>query len=102
MAKIELFTSLTCPYCPPAKKELSGAAAALAAEGLAVEYFNYDTASEEGNAKAREYEITRVPTAIVVGTSYKFVLDAFNLPTVREACLVADGKKDLPGHAGLF
>ncbi|MFH1107481.1 MAG: thioredoxin family protein [Candidatus Micrarchaeota archaeon] len=102
MATIELFTSPTCPYCPPAKKALSEAAEALKAEGLEVEYVNYDTRSPEGLRKAREYDIMSVPAAIVCGSRHKFLLDAFNLPTVREACLVADGRKDMPGRKGFW
>ncbi len=97
MAIIELFTSPTCPHCPPAKKAL-----VETARKAGVELTEYSTATPQGIQKAREYGVASVPTAIVVGEKRSFILDAFNEATVKEACLVADGKKGMPEKKGLF
>lgn len=102
MAIIELITSQTCPHCPPAKKALNEAVQKLRGEGLEVSLVNYNTATPQGMQKAKQYQILGVPTAVIVGSKQSFVLDAFNEPTIREACLVADGKKEIPKKKGLL
>ncbi len=102
MAVIELITSPACPHCLPVKKALAEAVQKIKGEGLKVTLTNYSTATPQGAAKAREYGVASVPTAIVAGSKQSFVLDAFNVNTVREACLVADGKKEMPKKKGLL
>jgi predicted DsbA family dithiol-disulfide isomerase len=62
-AIVELFTSPTCPHCPPAKKALEEVAKERSDFTLAV----YSTMTQEGQLKAEQYGIEGVPTAIISG-----------------------------------
>jgi predicted DsbA family dithiol-disulfide isomerase len=62
-AKIELFTSLTCPNCPPASKMVDE----LLNERDDIEVIKHVINSPEGYKRATEFEITSVPTILIKG-----------------------------------
>lgn len=62
--KIEVFTSPTCPHCPPAvrtTKELLEENPELKEK---IEWVEVSTATADGRSKAMEYRIRKVPTII--------------------------------------
>lgn len=95
MATIELFTSPTCPHCPPAKALVTATVQKMRAEGMKVEFASLDTSTPQGREKAAKYEIYAVPTAVVLGEKHSLLLEGISENGLREACLVADGKKEL-------
>jgi predicted DsbA family dithiol-disulfide isomerase len=62
-AIVELFTSPTCPHCPPAKKALEE----IARERSDFTLVSYSTMTPEGQLKAAEYGVESVPTAVISG-----------------------------------
>ncbi len=65
-AKVYLFTSPTCRFCPEAKKLMQE----FSRERDDFDYYELSTATQEGVSKARELEIMSVPTFIIQGPIY--------------------------------
>ena len=63
---VYLFTSPTCPHCPPAKAFIEEYKKGRTDFELKV----MSTVTQEGLKKAREFEIMTVPTFIIVGEGY--------------------------------
>lgn len=66
IAKIEIFTSPTCPHCPSAKS----LAREIEKERDDVKVIEYSTITPEGSEKANHYQIVSVPTIIISGKEY--------------------------------
>ena len=62
--RIELFTSKTCPHCPPVKKMLHEIVRDLKET---VEVEEIDAWSEKGEPVAKKYAVQMVPTVVVNG-----------------------------------
>ncbi|HID47100.1 MAG TPA: thioredoxin [Methanothermococcus okinawensis] len=62
MVKIEVFTSPTCPHCPPAKRVVEEVVAELGG-GVDVEYIDVMREPE----RAIKYGIMAVPTIVING-----------------------------------
>ena len=99
MAKIELFTSPTCPYCPGAKKVAAQVTAELNNQKEnSVEFEEYDTYTETGGSKASEYGIMAVPSIYVSGSAIKEKILFEGAPAKKDllaAVEMADGKRAL-------
>jgi len=66
-AKIEVFTSPTCPHCPSAKK----VAEDLAAERDDVKVIETSTYSKKGQKRAESMQIRSVPTLFITSSEYE-------------------------------
>jgi glutaredoxin len=76
-AKIEVFTSPTCPHCPSAKK-----AVMKFAEGKDyIKIVETSTATHEGQKRARQYEVRSVPTLFVTSSSYPDKIGYVGVPS---------------------
>jgi thioredoxin 1 len=62
-AKIEIFSSLTCPHCPSAVKLVEE----VSKERNDVEFVKYDVSTLEGSKRANQFNIMSVPTILVKG-----------------------------------
>ncbi len=65
-AKIYLFTSPTCPSCPPAKNFMSE----FKKERDDAVFSEYSTITSEGRKLARKFNVMSVPTFIIIGPGY--------------------------------
>jgi len=63
---VYLFTSPTCPHCPPAKKFIHE----FKKERDDFVLREMSTATKEGNKKARKFGVMSVPTFIIQGNGY--------------------------------
>lgn len=66
-AKIYMFTSPTCPHCPPARKFMKD----FKKERDDFELFDIVAGTEEAAEKAKEFNVNSVPTFIIQGPGYK-------------------------------
>jgi predicted DsbA family dithiol-disulfide isomerase len=66
-AKIYLFTSPTCPHCPPAKKFMQN----FKSSRDDMDFQEFSTITAEGQKKADQYDIMSVPTFIIRGPGYQ-------------------------------
>ena len=62
-AKIEIFTSPTCPHCPSAKRAVSD----FAKNRDDVKVVETSTATKKGSDRAMRFDVRGVPTIIVTG-----------------------------------
>lgn len=76
MSKVVVFTSPTCPHCPPTKKLVSE----VASEKDDVEYEEMSTATPEGSRRAQELGIMSVPTIIITGPGSEQPIGLAGLP----------------------
>jgi len=65
-SKVYLFTSPTCPNCPPAKEFIRK----FMKERDDFIFEEISTASRDGERKARKYNVMSVPTFIIIGKGY--------------------------------
>lgn len=101
MASVEVFTSPTCPHCPPAKtlaKDIAGSRGD-------VELKIYSTHEPEGSRLARKYQIMSVPTIIIKGPGSKDPIGLSGLPPRRsfeKAIDISLGKERWPDKKPSF
>ena len=93
-ATIYLFSSPTCPHCPPAK--------AFAEDYVKsrddVSLIQLNTATHEGQRKAASFNIMSVPTFIIKGDNYPENIGLKGIQskkTMDKYVDIATGKKDL-------
>ncbi len=65
-AKVYLFTSPTCPHCPPAKKFMQN----FKSTRDDCDFIELSTMDHEGQRKAEQFDVMSVPTFIVKGPGY--------------------------------
>jgi len=65
-SKVYLFTSPTCPNCPPAKEFIRK----FMKERNDFTLEEISTISPDGERKARKFEVMSVPTFIIIGKGY--------------------------------
>jgi len=65
-AKVYLFTSPTCPSCPPAKQFMQR----FRQQRDDFDYAEFSTSTHEGSKKAEHYDVMAVPTFIIKGPGY--------------------------------
>lgn len=65
-AKVYLFTSPTCPNCPPAKKFMEN----FKGQRDDFVYHDISTASPKGQRQAQNFGIRSVPTFVIKGPGY--------------------------------
>ena len=73
---VQVFTSPTCPHCPPTKKLVE----TVANERDDVIYQEMSTATPEGSAGAQKYGIMSVPTIIITGPGSEQPIGIAGLP----------------------
>lgn len=98
MTTIELFTSPTCPYCPAAKAVVEQVVGEANLGENTIDLLQFDTWSDEGASKAREYGIMAVPSIFVSGKGIpqKVLLEgAPSKQDLLEAIEMAEGKKSV-------
>lgn len=78
-AKIYLFTSPTCPSCPPAKKFMQE----FQKERDDFVFQELSVASNEGRSKAQEYGVMSVPTFAIIGPNYPTPIGLRGLQTKK-------------------
>ncbi len=79
-AKLEIFTSPTCPHCPHAMK----VAKEVVKERGDVKLVDYNTATREGVRKAEFYAIRGTPTIIISGPAIYDKIGIVGVPSKRE------------------
>ena len=65
-AKVYLFTSPTCPHCPPAKRFMQN----FKSTRDDCDFIELSTITEEGQKKAEHFDVMSVPTFIIKGPGY--------------------------------
>jgi len=65
-AKVYLFTSPTCPHCPPAKKFINN----FKATREDFDFIDMSTMTSEGQKFAEKFNVMSVPTFIIKGPGY--------------------------------
>lgn len=73
---VQVFTSPTCPHCPPTKKLVES----VINERDDAVYQEMSTVTPEGSMKAREYGIMSVPTIIITGPASDQPIGIAGLP----------------------
>ncbi len=76
-AKIEVFTSPTCPHCPAAKR----VAEELSAERNDVKVVETSTYSSKGQKRAKSLEVRSVPTIFVTSNEYNGRIGHVGIPS---------------------
>ncbi len=79
-SKVLLFTSPTCPNCPPAKKFIKE----LSEERKDFSYEEISTFLPEAQKLAKKYEIRAVPTFIIKGPGYEHNIGYAGLPSKKK------------------
>ena len=75
--KIEIFTSPTCPHCPNAKK-----AVMKFAEGKDfIKVVETSTATNDGQRRARTYDVRSVPTLFITSQNYPDKIGYVGVPS---------------------
>lgn len=77
--KIYLFTSPTCPNCPPAKKFMQE----FKKERNDFIYQELSVAKHEGRNKAKKYGVMSVPTFAIIGPNYPTPIGLRGLQTKK-------------------
>jgi glutaredoxin len=96
-AKVYLFTSPTCPHCPPAKKFMQS----FKSIRDDFDFIELSTASDEGHRKAEKYDVMSVPTYIIVGTGHPTPIGlrgVQNNTTMNKYLDIAVGKKSIEDY----
>ncbi len=95
--KIEVFTSPTCPHCPHAKK-----AVMKYAEGkTGIKVVETSTFTNEGQKRAREFEVRTVPTVFVTSQSNPDRIAFAGVPGEKQLermINISLGKDEMPKH----
>jgi predicted DsbA family dithiol-disulfide isomerase len=65
-AKVYLFTSPTCPNCPPAKKFIQE----FKQQRDDFEFVEFSTMTRDGQKTAQKYNVMSVPTFIIKGNGF--------------------------------
>ncbi len=104
MVTIELFTSPTCPYCPPAREIVYKVAMQLEKQGEDVTLNEYNVYAREGSVKASEYGITHVPEIVIYNNPEKKIImgETPSYAKLEKAIRVAQGKEPMPEKKSLF
>ena len=99
--KIEVFTSPTCPHCHPALN----LAKEIEKERDDVKVTEFSTATPQGRRKARQMEVTALPTIFVKGPSYPQNIGFRGLPSKKgllKAIDISLGKAEWEEPKGFF
>jgi glutaredoxin len=99
-AKIEIFTSPTCPYCPGAVK-----AAREFAKGNDVQVVENSTATMQGSKRAEEYDVRSVPTLVITGPGSSERIGYVGIPSqsgLKKMVNIALGKEGWEEPEGLL
>ena len=100
-AKIEIFTSPTCPHCPKAVKK----AEELAKERDDIKILEISTATKNGQKKARELNVRSVPTLFITGPGYEDRIGHVGVPSrnaLEKMIAIALGKEQWKEKKSLF
>ena len=79
-AKIEVFTSPTCPHCPGAKKAVEE----VVSKRDDVSYRELSTVTKEGSEKAKAFQIYSVPTIFIKGPAVDEILAIRGVPSIEK------------------
>ncbi len=100
-AKIEVYTSPTCPHCPHAKK----VADEVAKNRDDVKVIEISTGTKNGQKKARNNNVRSVPTIFVTSSEIEDKIGHVGTPSKKSLNKMIDlslGKEEWPEHKGLF
>ena len=93
-AKIEVYTSPTCPYCPSAVKLVNRVAKGRNDVKVSV----VNTATSKGSRRAKKFGIMSVPTVLVTGPATNEIIGFRGTPSEKkllEAIDIALGKSSV-------
>jgi len=91
-AKIEIFTSPTCPYCPNAVR----VAKELSKEMPEIKILETNTGTEKGRKRAENNDVRSVPTLFITGDGYPERIGYIGAPSkdkLRKMVNIATGKE---------
>lgn len=99
-AKIEIFSSLTCPHCPSAIKLVEE----VSKERNDVDVIKHEINTLEGNKRASEFNIMSVPTIIVKGSNPEVIglRGLFSKKGLNKAIDVSLGKDNFEDNKSFF
>jgi glutaredoxin len=91
-AKIEVFTSPTCPFCPGALK----AAKEMAKDMPEIKVVETSTGTEQGRRRAEHNDVRSVPTLFITGNGYPDRIGYIGVPSkdkLKKIVNIAMGKE---------
>jgi len=92
-AKIEVYTSPTCPHCPHAKKVVGE----FAKDNEEVKFVEVSTATHDGQKRAQRMNIRSVPTLVITGPGTSETIGYVGVPSnnqLKKMIDIALGKDD--------